>query len=838
MSSYVNVAVPVPLFKTFTYSVPPALADAATFGMRVSVPFGKRTLTGVIVDETDDAGVGEVKPIRDVLDDEPLFSEEMIRFAEWMSDYYVSPLGETLRAMLPQGMSPESSQRVRLAGALSPDEIAELRRRAPRQAAIVAALADHPKGVKLGFLQRLVGADGLHAQLAALEEKGLIEREATDARSVGPRTVRGAAIRRELLGDEEGLHALFDELDRTAPKQAAIMTLLYTHAERNGAALLPVPELLEGAKASSSALKALQEKGYVTIEEMEVSREEILDDAFHADGIVEGNANDIVPNEDQKKAVKAITAEIGQGFSVFLLHGVTGSGKTQVYIEAIKDAVKKGKRGLLLVPEIALTVQLVERFRSVFGDRIVLLHSRMSEGERFDGWRRAAAGDCDLVIGPRSALFAPLRDVGVIVVDEEHESSYKQYDAQPRYNARDAAVVRGSIEGAAVVLGSATPSVESYYNARREKYRLLELPKRVDDATEPKMILVDTKTSRQQNLMRGSLSTILLAAIRERIKKSEGTILFQNRRGFAARLECTNCAHSPMCPNCAVTLTFHKGIDQLRCHYCGYSRKRDNECEVCGVHDLRQPGVGTQKVEEELAQELPEARIRRMDLDTTSRKGAHRKMLGEFGKGMVDVLLGTQMVAKGLDFPRVSLVGVVSADTQLMLPDFRSGERTFQLITQVSGRAGRRSATPGEVIVQTGHPEHPAIRSAFAKDYHAMYEQEIANRRELNYPPFSRFILIEFRGKDRTEAEKHARAFRMLLPKGHPAIEILGPTAALIWKLRGLYRYQIIVKNFKAADPGGRLFAKIFSDAHALYRESHASTAVQLIVDVDAQGLM
>lgn len=838
MSSFVKVAVPVPLFKTFTYAVPAPLRDRALFGARVSVPFGKRTLTGVIVDETDDAGVEEVKPIKDVLDDEPLFSEEMVRFAEWMSDYYVSPLGETLRAMLPQGMSPESSQRVRLVYQPSPEELAELRRRAPRQGAVVSALSDHPNGVKLGYLQRLVGAEGLHAQLAALEEKGLIEREAAEAKGVAPRTVRAAAVNPSLLEDEEALRTLFDDLDRAAPKQSAIMMILYTHAERNPGTLLPVPELLEGAKASSSALKALQEKGAVIVQEMEVSREEILEEDPYVDGIVEKNTNGIVANPDQAKAIEAISAEIGEGFSVFLLHGVTGSGKTQVYIEAIKNGLKKGKKGLLLVPEIALTVQLVERFRAVFGDRIVLLHSRMSEGERFDGWRRAAAGDCDLVIGPRSALFAPLRDVGVIVVDEEHESSYKQYDAQPRYNARDAAVVRGRIEGAVVVLGSATPSVESYYNARRQKYRLLELPNRVDGAKEPQMILVDTKTARRQNLMRGSLSTTLIAEIRERIKRSEGTILFQNRRGFAARLECTNCAHSPMCPNCAVTLTYHKGIDQLRCHYCGYSRKRDNACEVCGNHDLRQPGVGTQKVEEELAEALPEARIRRMDLDTTSRKGAHKKMLGEFGKGMIDVLLGTQMVAKGLDFPRVSLVGVVSADTQLMLPDFRSGERTYQLITQVSGRAGRRSDVPGEVIVQTGNPEHPSIRAAFAKDYHAMYEQEIAARHELNYPPFSRFILIEFRAKDREAAEKHARAFRMLLPKGHPAIEILGPTAALIWKLRGLYRYQIIIKNFKAADPGGKLFAKIFADAHAKYRDELAAASVQLIVDVDAQGLM
>ena len=836
MPLLVKVAVPVPLFKTFTYSVPPSLSHRALFGARVAVPFGKRTLTGVIVDEVNESEVQNVKPVSDVLDDEPLFSEEMIRFAEWMSRYYVSPLGETLRVMLPQGMSPESSQRVKLLRALLPEEVVDIRRRAPRQAAILRALEDHPGGVKLSFLTRSVGSEGLHGQIAALEEKGLVARELEGPKAAAPRTVQGARIHPDLLSDEERLHQLFDDLDRTAPKQSAVLVLLYTHAERAGSEPIPVQKILERTKASSSVIKGLEQKGAVVVQDLEVSREEILDEEFGTDGIVDGDSNAIVPNQDQAKVIKAITERVGEGFSPFLLHGVTGSGKTQVYIESIRDAIGKGLRAILLVPEIALTVQLVERFKSVFGERIVLLHSRMSEGERFDGFRRAASGDCDLVIGPRSALFAPVRNVGVIVVDEEHEGSYKQYDAQPRYNARDAAVVRASIEGAVVVLGSATPSVESYHNALRDKYQLLELPNRVDNAKEPTMILVDTKTALRQNLMRGSLSTRLIEGIRERIKKGEGTILFQNRRGFASRIECVNCGHSPMCPDCAVTLTYHKGIGQLRCHYCGYSRKRDKQCEECGNNDLREPGIGTQKVEEELATELPEARIRRMDLDTTSRKGSHKKMLSEFGKGNIDVLLGTQMVAKGLDFPRVSLVGVVSADTQLMLPDFRSGERTYQLITQVSGRAGRRSEMPGEVIVQTASPEHSALRAAFEKNYRAMFDEELAARQVLGYPPFSRFIVIEVRSKNREEAEQHARIFRLLLPKAHPAMEILGPNAALIWKLRGYYRYQIFVKNFKAKDPGGRIFADIFGAAHDRYRKEHTVRSVQLVIDVDAQG--
>jgi primosomal protein N' (replication factor Y) len=730
-------------------------------------------------------------------------------------------------------MSPESAQIVMLLNDPDVDELAALRRRAPRQSAIIAALHDHPKGVKVSFLQRKVGAEGLAAQLSALEEKGFISRATTQGAGVKEKRKKAIRIADWLLRDDEALRELFDQLDRQAPKQSAILSYLYGRGGNDESVLLT--EVLEKTASSASAVSALHEKGAIVVEEIEVSRESILEE-LDSIGIVDRYEGEFVANADQQKAIDAIVSSYPEGFTPFLLHGVTGSGKTHVYIEALKATIALGRKGLMLVPEIALTVQLVERFKAVFGDRIVLLHSRMTEGERYDGWKRSAAGDCDLVIGPRSALFAPLRNVGLIVVDEEHESSYKQYDAQPRYNARDAAVVRARIEGAAVVMGSATPSIESFHNAGVGKYRLLELPQRVDGALEPKMVLVDTQSARKQNMMKGSLSTLLIKSIRERIAKSEGTILFQNRRGFSTRLECTNCAHSPNCPNCSVTLTFHKGIEQLRCHYCGYNRKRENECELCGSHDLRQPGIGTQRVEEELRLELPEARVLRMDLDTTSKKGAHKKMLAEFGRGEIDVLLGTQMVAKGLDFPRVSLVGVVSADTQLMLPDFRSGERTFQLITQVAGRAGRRSETPGEVIIQTGHPDHPAIVNAFAKDYRNMVDDEIRTRRELNYPPFARFILIEFRSKDQKDAETHARSFRDLLPRSHDAIEILGPTAALIWKLRNLYRYQIIVKNIKSKDPGGSVFTRLYTAATEQYNKTIGTSSVEMIVDVDAYG--
>ncbi len=839
MPRLVNIALPLPLFRTFTYAVPDELSDSATIGSRVLVPFGRRTMTGFITDEIRSTDLKKIRPIQSVLDRVPLFSPNMLAFAEWMSGYYVAPLGETLRTMVPAGLSAKSGVVIRLTETGRLVDTGRLRRSAPRQSAIIAALGDNPNGIAQTRLAKLVGAEGLSGPLSALVEKGYIELQEKEPNKAAPKTKNGIRLSASVLGNDGLIHDLLDELDRRAPKQAALLLHLLANAEREENAPILQNNLLEQTGVSASVLEGLRIKGIAETVPVEVSREELLSRGLDESAVPHDiDESTITSNDAQRAVIDRVTARLPDGFAAYLLHGVTGSGKTHVYIELIRNIVERGAQAILLVPEIALTVQLVDRFRSVFGDRIVLTHSRMSDGERYDGWRRAVRGECDLVIGPRSALFAPLPNLGLIVVDEEHESSYKQYDAQPRYNARDAAVVRSSIEGCPVLLGSATPSIESYYNTEIGKYELLELPDRVDSAKEPSMRLVDTRTARKQNLMRGSLSTMLIKEVTERIGRSEGTILFQNRRGFASRLECTNCGHAPMCEHCAVTLTFHKGIGQLKCHYCGYERRREQSCEVCGAADLREPGIGTERVERDVAEHIPQARVRRMDLDTTSRKGSHRAILDEFARGEIDVLLGTQMVAKGLDFPRVSLVGVVSADTQLMLPDLRSGERTFQLITQVAGRAGRRSDVPGEVLVQSGHPENPAITTAFRRDYHAMYETELRDRRALRYPPFSRFILIEFRSKDEGLAEEHGRLFRSLLPQSDPTTEILGPTAALLWKLRDWYRFQIHCKNIKANDPGGRHFFAMFKEAWERYRSDHADKRVDLIVDVDAQSAL
>lgn len=832
----VEVAVPVPLFQTFTYKLPEEFLILTHIGCRVIVPFGKRTFTGIIISFIESSSIPKLKSVLDVLDESPAISPRMIKFANWLSEYYLSPIGETLKTMLPQGMSNESSQLIQLNDINYYDVIQELRKSAPRQSAIITALTDHKEGIQLSSLRKAVGSNNLTTQLKSLEEKGYINISSFTKKLIKPKTCLAIKLNDSFLLNEEKLKILLNDLDLKAPKQADIMLALLYQLDKNKTEHILASNILSITNASESALKGLLNKKAIEIYEIEISREDVISlDSYEN---LKVNSLPIIPNSEQKILIDEINNSIDSDiYKCFLLHGVTGSGKTIVYIEAIKNCIKNKKTALMLVPEIALTMQLVERFTLIFGNRVVVMHSRMSEGERYDGWRRVNENGCDLVIGARSALFAPLKNLGLIIVDEEHESSFKQYDQQPRYQARDAAVVRGSIEGTVVILGSATPSVESYFNALNGKYKLIELNQRADKATEPKMIIVDIAKARKENKMIGALSDKLIELIKQKKIKNEGVILFQNRRGFATRIECSNCSHSPMCPNCAVALTYHKTKDELHCHYCNYQRIVEKSCTICGSKDLKQPGVGTQKVEEELLEKIADIKVLRMDLDTTSKKGSHKKILDDFAIGNADVLLGTQMVTKGLDFNRVSLVGVVSADSSLMIPDFRSSERTYQLITQVAGRAGRRSGLEADVIIQTSQPENPAIQSSFTKDYLSMFHYEIQNRKELRYPPFSRFIVIEIRSEDKTLAEGHSEIFKKLLPSKDLSMEILGPSPALIWKLRSMYRFQIIVKNIKIIDPSGKKFMKIFTSAYDTYMKRFAKKDVQIIIDVDAQGI-
>ncbi|MDX1530784.1 MAG: primosomal protein N' [Rhodothermales bacterium] len=816
MPAVARVAPLTPVDKLYSYRVPDGLGAEAVPGARVLVPFGPRTLTGVSADVAA-APTDKLKPLRDVLDDAPSFSLELLRLTRWIARYYVCAWGEVLKAALPAGATQESQRVVHRTGLPAPGVNGQAGR-------ALAVLAEAGGSAPVATLEAALDGAPTASLLRRLERDGLVRIE----KELAPRKAQVATQWHLRLAD--GVDPERARAALRGAKQQAVMAALARHA----AAGTPEPrqaDVLAETGAGSSTVLSLVEKRLVE----RVEREQVrtpFDDVPAAPP-----AHALHPA--QEAALREIRGALDERKpETFLLHGITGSGKTEVYIQALKATLEAGRTGIVLVPEIALTPQTVRRFRAHFGDRIAVLHSRMSHGERYDAWRHLRSGRFTVAIGPRSAVFAPLRNVGLIVVDEEHEGSYKQFDPAPRYHARDVAVMRAHLEGAVCVLGSATPSLETVLNTKRGKYRLLKMPERVPvpgkaAAPLPDVRIVDLTRERKVRRLRGALSHPLREAISDRLERTEGVILLQNRRGYSPVVTCEDCGYAPHCRDCAVTLTYHKSGRHLRCHYCGRVEQLPPACPQCGSADLQQVGAGTQRVEEELAEVFPHARVLRMDLDTTARKDAHRKILDRFGRGEADVLIGTQMVAKGLDFARVTLVGVVDADTGLLLPDFRAAERTFQLLMQVAGRAGR-GALRGEVLLQTRSPEHPALQCAARHDFGGFLRAELPDRRTFSYPPFGRLVGVEFKGVRKEAVEETAERWTALLKRQGPQHEVLGPQPAFIGRVKRQYRVHTIVK------------AALEHSPYVLPRVVHATNArfgappkgVRINVDVDPLGLL
>jgi primosomal protein N' (replication factor Y) (superfamily II helicase) len=842
MLRYADVVIPSGPDRAFTYLVPEELQPALALGCRVLVPFGRKITTGLVVHIPAACSLASIKPVTDVLDVSPSFSPEHLELCRWIADYYMAPLNEVVRTALPHGFAGTSKRKVRALIQPGDPVMAELKSRTPRRYAIVRFLLDHGPAL-IADLKRVGATKSIHAVVNALERDGLVASEEVLPRPRDRERMRDfidlTTLDPALLQD--AISAL--PVRRTKAK-AFLEAVQRMHARGDREADLL--ELIKGIKGSSAISTPFKRSGLLRIVRRSVARTQEYG--------TEQKTLNISLNPAQQNVLERVTAAMSTGSAqTFLLHGVTGSGKTQVYIECIRRCLESERTAIVLVPEISLTPQIVRRFKSHFGDRVQVVHSRMSSGERSDVWRLARAGSCRIVIGPRSALFAPLSNLGLIVVDEEHEASYKQFDATPRYHARDVAIVRGKQEGAVVLLGSATPSLESYANALSGKFVLLELPERADNAVLPSVRVVDMTEERKQayqqlknslppeersslrHFQQSSMSHVLHEHITARIQRKEGIILLQNRRGFAPIVSCPDCGFVAMCDDCQVSLTYHLAKRHLRCHYCGHVRAPYTLCPSCGSPEINLRGVGTQRVEEELASAFPGVRILRMDLDTTVRKGSHDRILRAFGEQEADVLLGTQMVAKGLDFPHVTLVGVISADTQMLLPDFRSSERTFQLLTQVAGRAGR-SQLRGEVIIQTAQPGHHTLAHILDHNYRAFFDEELASREELRYPPFSRLTLIESRGENEEDVRKAVERVAATLKQLPAPFEILGPAPAVIGKIKKLYRWHLLLRTPKNADPSGSITRQRLRAA--LSAETSASRKVQLIVDVDPVGLM
>ena len=821
----VRVVLPLPLDQAFTYLVPDDLAAEAQVGCRVLVPFGPRRLTGLIVERTDEAeALGDfirLKPLLDVLDATPAFTDELIRVTRWIADYYVCGWGEAVKAALPTGSDISDQHSLRRT-----DRPATFWEGHATVGPLLRYLEAHNEATLNGLRQR--GIDVPLALLRRLEREGLVTLVKTLTK---PKVRIKYEKHLRLAPPFRSSRAVKDLAQQLrGSKQVAVVEALA------GFALEGRPEpsqadVLDRAQAAAPTAYSLVEKGILEVVEKEVVRTPLYTRA----------AEPSVPFQAYHRAQQAALGRIGKAveaerFETFLLHGVTGSGKTEVYIAALKQVLARGKTGIILVPEIALTPQTVQRFRRHFGDRIAVLHSRMSLGERFDAWRHLRSGRYRVVIGPRSAVLAPLANIGLIVVDEEHEPSYKQFDPAPRYHARDVAVVRAQMNEAVCVLGSATPSLESYRNARTRKYTLLAMPERVPvpgyaAAPLPEIQIVDLTLERKKHRLHGAFAETLREAVAQRLTRGEQVILLQNRRGYAPVIECQDCGFVPSCFDCSVTMTFHKPRRLLRCHYCGRTQRMLNACPTCGSADLTQLGTGTQRVEEELERHFPGASVVRMDLDTTGRKNAHHKILDRFGRGEADILIGTQMVAKGLDFSRVTLVGVISADVGMQMPDFRAEERTFQLLIQVAGRAGRAELR-GEVMLQTRNPTHPVFRYVLAHDYDGFAETLLAERKAFDYPPYGRIVGVEFRGPEEDGVDQMARRWTKLLQERVPgSMQVLGPEPAFVGRVKKQYRYHTIVKA-----------PKQMTGLQDLLRETmntfgNTARGYSVSVDVDAIGL-
>jgi primosomal protein N' (replication factor Y) (superfamily II helicase) len=790
----VEVALPLPLFQTFSYAVPDQLRERAVPGARVLVPFGQRERIGWIdgVSQKASAGLDEerIRPLLAVLDREPSVPPRLLELAHWISEYYVAPLGIVLRTALPASLCDASAEWIGLPGD-GPDWDGPRESDTPLERILLGWLREHPGAQPVASLRRTHGSRAWWPVIRRLEAAGRLLVGVDPPRTEpSVRTRRVVRLTAELpsLGARERLFA-------RAPRQRECFDTLEALGGTAELAQLTGP-----LGFSTTVIRGLVEKGVARLDDEEFFRDPYRNAPLPG-------APRLHPTPDQAATIsRLVEASRDARPGSWLLRGVTGSGKTLVYIELLREVVERqGRSAIVLVPEISLTPQTVGRFKAAFGEQVAVLHSALSDGERYDEWRALRSGQKRIVVGARSAIFAPLPSLGAIIVDEEHEGSYKQADA-PRYHAREVATVRARIEGAICVLGSATPALESWYNAELGKYNLLQLPSRVGGGSLPDVEVVDLREERKRSGPGvGSagdpgviLSDPLRTAIGVRLERGEQSILLLNRRGFSTFVQCRACGQVWHCPSCNVSLTFHRRRARLVCHHCFHDEPSPERCSACGEKDLGFRGVGTEQVERAVGHAFPEARIARMDVDTTSGKWSHHRILDQVARGEVDILLGTQMIAKGLDFPNVTLVGVINADVGINLPDFRATERTFQLLTQVAGRAGR-GPKGGEVIIQTSLPHHYAVACAVDHDYDRFVEMEFETRREPRYPPHCRLLNVIVSGLEEVPTQEATVAAAdwirgLLVARGLGAAEVVGPAPCPIDRLRGRWRWHFLVR--------------------------------------------
>lgn len=819
--SYADVILPLALPELFTYAVPENLRDGIRRGQRVVVQFGRHRVYAAIVFNLHNQPPANytTKEILSVIDDQPIVNNEQFRLWQWISDYYLALPGEVMSAALP------SALRLQSESVIVPNEEfdGDASALTDREYLIYEALQLKPE-LTISDISKILSIKFVMPVLRNLVKKKVVLVLETLDDKYKPRFVEMVSLHPDMGNDDKAVEEVIAAIEKKAPKQVDLLLAFYQHTRELGQTDVVKSYLLKKAHVASSVLAALEKKKVLQVTSVQADRLPVYN-------------GDVVPPKSLSPDQEQALTDIRQAFDnkkVTLLHGVTSSGKTELYIHLIEDKLRENKQVLYLLPEIALTTQIIRRLQRHFGNKLLVYHSRFNENERVEVWNKIlddnlSDSSARIVIGARSSVFLPFSKLGLVIVDEEHDHSYKQDDPSPRYNGRDVAVVLANQQDADVLLGSATPCLESYFNALSGKYALVNLNKRHAGLEMPEVELVDLKRAVKRKEMNGNFSARLIERITEVLANGYQVILFQNRRGFAPFLECNACSWVPTCLNCDVSLTYHKVKNELRCHYCGYVAAIPIKCGTCGEHDIRMRGFGTERIEEDLKILLPEAKIGRLDHDTTRSKMGYQRILGEFEEGNIDILVGTQMVTKGLDFDRVNLVGILNADSMLHFPDFRSYERGFQLMSQVSGRAGRKNQT-GSVLLQTYVPGNWVLQHVIRHDFKGFYEKELVERYKFGFPPYTRLIELRLKHKDPYKIDKSADALTKELKKTFGK-RILGPTIPTVMRIRNYYLRTVLIKLEKTLSVADvkRKLTKSINDFKKI--PDHHQLIVQIDVD-------
>lgn len=816
---YAEIILPLPLYGTFTYEVPPGAEAGISVGMRVLVQFGrKKFYTGIVESLHNSAPEYEVKTISAIMDTQPIVRYPQIKVWKWLSDYYLCTVGEVYKTALPTGLKPESETYVTLNSDFeAPDGVKLTERQA-----MVMMFIEEKKKVRVSEIETALKLKSATHTISQLLEMGIV--------CVDEKVVEKYRAKREAFvtinaqhNDHDKLHEFFDMTRRSRQQEKTLIGYLDLSGWLNPKGE-PKPvtrtELLKATGCTPGVLRAMVDKGILKVEKRSINR-------FNITAPHEINTPSLSPA--QSETLNEIKRQFKERDTI-LLHGITGSGKTEIYTHLIASALHDGNQVLYLVPEISLTTQLTDRLRKILGDRLLVYHSKFSDNERADIWKRLLAGNEPLVVlGARSSVFLPFAHLGLVIVDEEHESSFKQFDPAPRYNGRDTAIVLASMHGAKTLLGSATPSIETYYKATTGKYGLVSLSERFDGSVLPNVDIIDMRDQRKKKINTGMFSAPLISNIRKAVAEGKQAIIFQNRRGFAPIVVCRQCGWTPKCGNCDVSPVYHKSVNMLKCHYCGATAPLPPLCPACGQNSIEIFGYGTERVTEEIHKVFPEQRVSRMDLDTTRNKDAHQEIIEEFARHETDILVGTQMVTKGLDFNDVKVAGVINADTLLNFPDFRSNERAFNMLEQVAGRAGRRREK-GEVIIQTTDPTNPVLGFIKKHDYLGFYNSEIKEREKYAYPPFTKVINVYLRNKDSAMAEKAAVKYTLKLKEIFGS-RVLGPEKPYISRVALWYIQSIMLKIESGASmvKVKQILRKIYEEA-AIWPEMKTT---QIYYDVD-----